>query len=143
MPLLTLVIGPARATALVGLVAVTLAAAILLTSWRKGDFSAAWRLILASFAGIPLGVWGLIHAPATIVKAVLGIVLILFGLYKIFTPAVPEIRHPFAAYLLGFIAGILGGAYNTNGPPVVIYGTLARWQPEQFRASLQMYFSAK
>ncbi len=140
MPLLTLVIGPTRATALVGLIAVTLAAAILITSWREGDFSAAWRLILASFAGIPLGVWGLIHAPAAIVKGVLGAVLILFGLYKLFTPAVPKITHSSVAYFLGFVAGILGGAYNTNGPPVVIYGTLARWEPEKFRASLQMYF---
>jgi hypothetical protein len=40
----------------------------------------------------------------------------------------------------GFIAGILGGAYNTNGPPVVIYGMLRRWDPEKFRATLQGYF---
>ena len=28
----------------------------------------------------------------------------------------------------------------TGGPPVVIYGTLRRWQPESFRATLQLYF---
>ena len=39
-----------------------------------------------------------------------------------------------------FIAGILGGAYNTNGPPAVIYGMLKGWPPERFRATLQGYF---
>jgi uncharacterized membrane protein YfcA len=27
-----------------------------------------------------------------------------------------------------------------NGPPLVVYGTLRRWTPEQFRATLQGYF---
>jgi hypothetical protein len=27
-----------------------------------------------------------------------------------------------------------------NGPPLVIYGTLQRWSPQHFRATLQGYF---
>jgi hypothetical protein len=27
-----------------------------------------------------------------------------------------------------------------NGPPLVIYGTLRQWSPEQFRATRQGYF---
>ena len=27
-----------------------------------------------------------------------------------------------------------------NGPPLAIYGSLRRWQPEHFRATLQAYF---
>ena len=49
----------------------------------------------------------------------------------------PVIRNDTPAFAFGFIAGILGGAYNSNGPPVVIYGTLKRWDPETFRATLQ------
>jgi hypothetical protein len=33
-----------------------------------------------------------------------------------------------------------GGAYRMNGPPLVIYGSLRRWPPERFRATLQGYF---
>jgi uncharacterized membrane protein YfcA len=50
------------------------------------------------------------------------------------------LRNQHWAYLFGFVAGILGGAYNTNGPPVVVYGTLRRWPPVHFRATLQGYF---
>jgi uncharacterized membrane protein YfcA len=42
--------------------------------------------------------------------------------------------------MVGWIAGVLGGAYNTNGPPVVAYGMLRGWPPERFRATLQGYF---
>jgi uncharacterized membrane protein YfcA len=44
------------------------------------------------------------------------------------------------AWLFGFAAGILGGAYGMNGPPLVVYGALRRWSPEHFRATLQGYF---
>jgi uncharacterized membrane protein YfcA len=44
------------------------------------------------------------------------------------------------AYVFGFSAGVLGGAYGMNGPPLVVYGSLRRWTPERFRATLQAYF---
>lgn len=40
----------------------------------------------------------------------------------------------------GFLSGILGGAYGMNGPPLAVYGTLRRWSPQHFRATLQGYF---
>ena len=44
------------------------------------------------------------------------------------------------AYPAGFIAGCLGGAYNTAGPPVIVYGSLRQWPKEEFRAVLQAFF---
>jgi uncharacterized membrane protein YfcA len=44
------------------------------------------------------------------------------------------------AWLFGFSAGVLGGAYGMNGPPLVIYGSLRGWSPQHFRATLQGYF---
>jgi uncharacterized membrane protein YfcA len=43
-------------------------------------------------------------------------------------------------YGFGFAAGVLGGAYNANAPPVVVYGAMQHWAPERFRATLQGYF---
>ena len=42
--------------------------------------------------------------------------------------------------LFGFVAGVLGGAYNVAGPPLITYATLRGWSPAQFRASLQGFF---
>jgi hypothetical protein len=44
------------------------------------------------------------------------------------------------AWIFGFFAGITGGSYGMNGPPLAIYGALRGWSPERFRATLQGYF---
>lgn len=40
----------------------------------------------------------------------------------------------------GFAAGCLGGAYNTPGPPVVVYGALRQWPKDEYRAMVQTVF---
>lgn len=140
MPLLTLTIGVQAATPLVALVGVTIALTIVGGSWRSIDIRATWRLILASLVGIPVGLFLLTSAPEEVVKGVLGALIILFSLYGLSHPTLPLLHRQNWAYGFGFVAGILGGAYNTNGPPVVIYGTLRRWPPIRFRATLQGYF---
>jgi len=140
MPLLTLVIGIQVATPLVAMGASTIAFTILLKSWRKVEIKAAWRLVIATWIGIPLGILFLKAAPEILVKSLLGILLMGFGAYNLFVPDLPKLLNEKWAFVTGLIAGILGGAYNTNGPPVVIYGILRRWNPEKFRATLQGYF---
>jgi uncharacterized membrane protein YfcA len=140
MPLLTIAVGLQTATPLAAMGATTIAITILLRAWKKVDLKAAWRLVLTTWIGIPIGIYFLNAAPDLLVKFLLGIVITGFGLYNLIVPNLPELRNENWAYLTGIIAGILGGAYNTNGPPVVIYGMLRRWNPEKFRATLQGYF---
>jgi len=53
-----------------------------------------------------------------------------------------ELKRDSRGWLLacGFCAGVLGGAYGMNGPPLVIYGAMRRWSAQHFRATLQGYF---
>lgn len=140
MPLLAMVIGIKTATPLVALFASTIAASILIRNWRKTDFQATWRLIISSLIGIPVGLIFLTQFSETILKLCLGTLVAGYGAYRIFRPGFSIGKASFPAYIFGFFAGILGGAYNTNGPPIVIYGTLRRWAPQDFRATLQGYF---
>ena len=140
MPLLAMVVGLQVATPLTAMAATTIAFTILIKSWKKVDFKAAWRLVLTTWIGIPVGIFFLKAAPDIVVKSLLGIIITGFGLYHLFIPNLPRLLNENWAYLTGFIAGVLGGAYNTNGPPVVIYGMLRRWNSEKFRATLQGYF---
>jgi uncharacterized membrane protein YfcA len=140
MPLLALVVGLQAATPLVALCASTIALTILLRNWRKVRIQSAWRLIVSSILGIPLGLLYLKGTHEDLLGGILAIVLIGFGSFSLARPRWLRIRGESWAYAFGFVAGILGGAYNTNGPPVVIYGTLKRWDPLSFRATLQGYF---
>lgn len=140
MPLLGMLVGFPLATPLMGMVAPTISSLILVSDWRKVDWQINRHLIFATILGIPLGLLLLRYAPGAWVKGILGVLLIVFGLFRLLNPKTPELKRRRFAYLFGITAGILGAAYNTNGPPVVVYGSLRRWSPERFRATLQGYF---
>ena len=140
MPLLTLVIGVRAATPLVALTGLATAVLILTLEWRSVHVASAWRLVLAALAGIPVGLLFLTSAAETLVTVVLALILIGFALFNLLRPQLPQLADERLAFPFGFIAGILGGAYNTDGPPIVIYSALRRWPPERFRATMQGYF---
>jgi uncharacterized membrane protein YfcA len=142
MPLLVFVIDIQTATGVVGLVVLAISALMLLGSWRKVAIRDGWQLVVSAILGIPVGLLLLRGGSETVVKGVLGALLIAFGLYRLISPSMPALRGPrwLWLWLSGFTAGILGGAYNTNGPPIVVYGAMRRWPPDEFRATMPMVF---
>ena len=145
MTFLPAVIGIYQATPLVALVMATIEI-FLLAHYRKAlKITAIWPIIVSSIAGIPLGIFFLSRVDQKISMTVLGIIIVTYALYAImeaFTDLIrlPELKHATWAYLAGFLAGILGGAYNTSGPPVIIYGHSKRWPTAEFKSNLQAFF---
>jgi uncharacterized membrane protein YfcA len=140
VPLLALVIPVEVAAPLAVLVSVTVAGVVLLRDWRQVHASSAGRLIVSTFFGIPIGVLLLTSVAEPVVKAALAAVIITFSAYRLVGRSRFELKDDRLAWLFGFGAGVLGGAYGMNGPPLVAYGALRRWSPERFRATLQGYF---
>jgi uncharacterized protein len=140
MGLVTSWVGLQTATPLVALVGTVISSVILTSQWRQLNLQVALPLIISTLAGIPIGLVVLKFAPEQSARAVLGGFLVAYGTYGLLRIKLPVITTDRFASLFGFIAGIFGGAYNTNGPLIVVYGTLKRWQPEQFRLTLQGYF---
>lgn len=141
MPLLALFVPLTFATPLMALVGPTLAVLIPGQGMAIAlDVRGAGVLIASTLAGIPVGLWGLKRIDGRIVNLILAVVIILFALYSLLHPGLLRLRTARSAPLFGFTAGVLGAAYNTNGPPVIFYGALRGWAPESFRATLQGYF---
>lgn len=140
VPLLALVMPVELASPLAALLSITVAAVVVVQDWRKIHFRSAWRLVLASLPGIPLGLLMLIGLQEHLVKAILALVIVGFSTYCLVRRMPFELKNDRLAWLFGLAAGVLGGAYGMNGPPLVVYGTLRRWSPEHFRATLQGYF---
>ena len=141
MPLLAMVMGLKTASPLVAFMGPTISLLILAGSWRKIELRSAGRLVIASLLGIPLGIYGLARLPEGPLKIGLGLLILLYGLFGLARPKA-RIRNerPWLPWTVGVTAGVLGGAYNTNGPPVVAYGMLKGWPPEDLRATLSGYF---
>jgi uncharacterized protein len=140
VPLLALLIPVEEAVPLATLVSITVAAVVVVQDWHKIHIRSAGWLVIATLFGIPLGLWLLAAVAEAVVKAILAVVIIGFALYCLVSRSQYELKNDRLAWLFGFAAGVLGGAYGMNGPPLVIYGALRHWSPEHFRATLQGYF---
>ncbi len=135
MPLLSLRLPLPQATALVATVSMAVEIAILWRYWAHLRWGPVLRLVLASLAGIPVGVTLLRRWPERWLLAGLGVVLAGYALYAWLGWRLPRLRAWFWPWLMGFLAGALGGAYNTSGPPVILYGHAREWPPAEFKAS--------
>jgi uncharacterized membrane protein YfcA len=140
VPLLALVMPIEVAAPTAVLVSITVALVIVVQDWRRIHMSSALWLVVPTFFGIPIGLWLLKALPETAVEALLGIVVVAFSVHSLTSRRNHELKDDRLAGFFGFTAGVLGGAYGMNGPPLAIYGSLRRWSPEHFRATLQAYF---
>lgn len=140
VPLLALVMPVDIAAPVAVLASITIAAVIVVQDWRSIHLRSVARLVLATVAGAPLGLLVLTTTPETIVKASLGVIIIVFSTYSLARTTRIGLTDDRFAWPFGFAAGILGGAYGMNGPPLVVFGTLRGWSPQHFRATLQGYF---
>ena len=140
MPILTFMIGAQAAAASVALVSTTIAVVIFVRNWRKANFKDAWRLIVGAAIGIPIGIYLLTQAPESLILTIIGVVLIAYGVYNLLVPNLPYLKTERWGLAFGIVAGMLGGAFNTKGPAVIIYGALRRWDASEMRITLQTFF---
>ena len=140
VPLLAFVLPVKVAAPVAVLISITVAAVVVAQDWRHVHLRSAVHLVLSTLAGIPLGLLLLRSVSEPVVKGVLGVLVAGFGGYSLRRRGSYELTDDRHAWLFGLSAGVLGGAYGMNGPPLVVYGALRRWSPEHFRATLQGYF---
>lgn len=140
VPLLALMMPIDVAAPVAVLVSITVSLVAVSQDWRQVHFRSAGLLFAFTCVGIPIGLWLLTAVPEQAVKTVLAILIIMFSAFFLLSRTPVVLKTERTVPVFGFIAGILGGAYGMNGPPLVAYGTLRGWSPQQFRATLQGYF---
>ena len=142
VPLLALRLPISIAAPLAVLVSITVAAFIVVQDWQSIHLRSAGWLVGSTVFGIPLGLLLLTHGNHRLVKASLAVTIMAFSAYALLSRKAPQLQRDSRLWLsgCGFLAGVLGGAYGMNGPPLAIYGAMRRWSAQRFRATLQGYF---
>ncbi len=97
-------------------------------------------LVLGAVIGIPFGVMILSYTPLDILKVGLAILIISYSVYSYIQPDFYLKVSNWWGTIVGFIAGCLGAALSSNGPPLVIWASLQDWNKEEFRSNLPAYF---
>jgi len=133
------VLTPAQTTTLI------VAFGLVVQSWSVWKLRAAirpWRLLpflLGSAIGVPLGVALLHWLSAGSLRVATGIFLIVFSLYSLLRPTLPQFKQS-GAVADGAVAvagGIIGGATGLAGIVVTIWTGLRGWPKDEQRAVFQ------
>src|SRR5699024_849425 len=118
----------------------------VLSWWQKVDRRILLILTISTVIGVPVGLYLVTAVPQQTVTRILGFFLLFYGIYSLikqrFHLELPERWKDSKALPVpfGFLAGMLGSAYNMNGIPIVVYGTLRDWDMAIFQGTLQSHF---
>jgi len=140
MALLPSLIGLQVATPLVALIGIALEVLMLIRYRASIRFKSILALVVSSAIAIPVGVVYLRRLDELVALFILGLILVLFAVYALTGYRLPDLSHPAWAWLFGLVSGLLGGAYNTAGPPVIVYGNCRKWSPQEFKSNLSGFF---
>ncbi len=100
-----------------------------------------WPFVVGGLIGIPIGVRILLILDANVLKAVLGVFLLLFGTYALLAPRLHTIHAGgrVADSGVGFLGGILSGIGGYSGVLPTIWTQLRGWSKQKARAVYQPY----
>lgn len=133
-------LGMQAAIPLVSIFSLTIEGLLLARYHAQLRLENIWQIILASALGVPIGILALKQVEEQLAMTLLGLVISGYAIYSLVQLHLPDLRHPAWGWGAGLMAGMLGGAFNTSGPPVVIYAHARRWPPLEFKGNLQGFF---
>lgn len=140
MALLPTLIGMQMSIALVALVGFLVNLGVLIRYWRSLQIKTILPLIISSWVGVPLGILLLRRLDEALTLPLLGIIIAGYALYALLGLKLPALNGRGWAYGAGFFGGFFGGAYNTPGPPVILYASCQDWKRDVFKGNLQAFF---
>lgn len=140
MALLPLVFDVSFAVVVVSGLGLLVNGSMLVSLRRDVSWHAVAPLLAGGIFGIPLGVGFLRAAPADLVLLALGTVVLGYVGWSIWGRPPREGLARGWGLVAGFTGGILGGAFNTGGPPAVMYVSGQPWSVGTTKATLQVFF---
>src|SRR3972149_7395755 len=112
--------------------------------WRRWNGRLVWLLIPGSVLGVTIGTYFITNAPTRALQVALGVIILLFAIYKIFDGRIlraftyqPRDWHGLVA---GTITGFSSALAHTGGPPVSIYLLMQDVTPRIFIATSALFF---
>lgn len=141
MPFLILLLGIDVAAPLFIAVAQTAGVWMLWRYRRSFQARAVAQMLLGAVLMIPLGTLLAQRLPEAVVLRLLGGFLVLYAGYGLLGAPIPTLRGRLWPVVMGAASGLLHGAYNTGGPPLVLFGNARGWEPFVFKCNLAVTFN--
>lgn len=126
---------------------------VLARNWRQAKIRLWGWLVPGMAGGLWLGTQVLVTTDVSLLKRLLGLVVVGSGLYFIIENRVrngdqnlmkAEARLPpkasWISLPVGLLSGFLGGVFGTGGPPVIVFLRACRLDKGAFRSTILLYF---
>ena len=112
--------------------------------WRRWNSRLVWLLIPGAVVGVTIGTYFITTAPTRALQITLGVIVLLFAIYKIFEKRILGLFHyqprDWHGVVAGTITGFSSALAHTGGPPVSIYLLMQAVSPVVFNATAAIFF---
>ena len=142
VPLMAMFVSPAQAAAIMLPVLMVMDALALRVYWRRWDWRNLRVLLPASLVGTGLGFLTFGYLSADGLRAMVGVVALLYSVHFFVRRAPAEGRsaHPVAGLLWGATAGFTSFSIHAGGPPLQAYLLPQRLHRTTFQATSVLFF---
>ena len=113
---------------------------VLLTTWRHLDWSKSKGLIAGGLLGTPVGVFLLNVAEPSLLRIIIGGVIVVLGLLSLREMNLPIATFPGSGLFFGFITCLAVTAFSIGGLIGAVYAIAQKWPAQTLRASLAAMF---
>lgn len=98
-------------------------------------------MVVGMVIGLPFGLLILLEGSTSIIRISVAVLLVYVGTSRLLSNGhTRRPLHPWWGYVAGLFAGVVGGATNIGGPPLIAYVAHQPWKPVVFKASLLTCF---
>jgi uncharacterized protein len=141
VPLASTALGPKAAAPLLLIIDGVAAAGLIPAAWPHADKRDVGTMSIGALAGIPLGAWVLVKSDPLLIRwgiALFGTLLLALLMSGWRYHGKPTVA---LTVIVGAAAGLLGGAAQIGGPPIVAYWLSRPIPAETVRANIVLYFA--
>jgi uncharacterized membrane protein YfcA len=113
---------------------------VVIWSVKSIDSRRIFPMSIGSLLGIPIGAWIISIIAQSVLKIIIGAVIIAFAASLVFR-ASKKIRHErIGGSIAGFLSGIFMTSTSLGGPPVILFMHGQDWPKQVIHPSLAAYF---
>ena len=108
---------------------------------RSFRFDLLWPMLVGGLVGAPLGVWLLHYADPQAFRIAVGVFLLGYSAFMLFTPALKPVTSGgrVADGGVGFVGGVMGGMAGLSGAVPTAWCMLRGWNKDVSRAVYQPF----
>jgi hypothetical protein len=139
-PILLLILSPVAVVVINLLLSMLSNILVLIRSFARIDIKRVLPMALSSLLGIPVGVWIISVIAPSVLRVLIGVVIICFAVLLAFGFRKAFAGERLSSGVAGFFSGILSTSTSLGGPPVVLFMHSQEWPKEIIHPSLAGYF---